>query len=196
MIRSLAAGAAALACLVACGARDADPPGAAAPAAAPPAPRPAPGIDLAGPIPPPDRSGPARGRAAAPAASLDLAADRAVVPVAVPVPPSGGSIGFTFAEDRTGWVARIPDRLQLPSVAYGAGRVYVSGGFDSVSFYALDAETGRIAWATTNLEDNGPTAAVYEDGRVLFNTESCTLFALDARTGRRLWFRNLGDPTL
>jgi Ca-activated chloride channel family protein len=37
---------------------------------------------------------------------------------------------------------------------------------------------------------------VFEDDRVLFNTESCTLFALDARTGRRLWFRKLGDPTL
>ncbi|HTM21331.1 MAG TPA: PQQ-binding-like beta-propeller repeat protein, partial [Kofleriaceae bacterium] len=37
---------------------------------------------------------------------------------------------------------------------------------------------------------------VYQDGRVLFNTESCTLFALDARTGRRLWKRYLGDPTL
>ena len=177
-----------------CGAHDADPPR-AAPAIEPPAPRPAPGIDLAGPIPLPDRRGPARAGAAAPA-SLDLAADRAVVPVAVPIPPSGGSVGFTFAEDRPGWVARIPDHLQLPAVAYGAGRIYVSGGFDSVSFYALDAETGRIAWATTNLEDNGPTAAVFEDDRVLFNTESCTLFALDARTGRRLWFRNLGDPTL
>jgi len=90
----------------------------------------------------------------------------------------------------------IEGEMQLPAVAYGAGKVYVSGGFESVSFYALDAETGRVAWATTNLEDNGPTAAVFEDDRVLFNTESCTLFALDARTGRRLWFRNLGDPTL
>jgi len=129
-------------------------------------------------------------------ASVDLAADRAVVRVTVPVPPPGGSVGFTFADDHSGWVARVPDGMQLPAVAYGAGKIYVSGGFESVSFYALDAETGRFAWATTNLEDNGPTAAIYSDDRVLFNTESCTLFALDARTGRRLWFRNLGDPTL
>jgi outer membrane protein assembly factor BamB len=184
----------AIGCALGCGARDAVDPR-AAPAIEPPPPRPAPGIDLTGPVPLPDRHGPARTGAAAPA-SLDLAADRAMVPVAVPVPPPGGSVGFTFAEDHRGWVARIPEHLQLPAVAYGAGKIYVSGGFESVSFYGLDAETGRIDWATTNLEDNGPTAAVFEDDRVLFNTESCTLFALDARTGRRLWFRKLGDPTL
>lgn len=160
-----------------------------------PAPRPAPGVDLAGPVPLPDRRAATRAGAAAPA-MLDLAADRAVVTVAVPTPPLGGSVGFTFADERTGWVARIPDSVQLPAVAYGAGKVYVSGGFESVSFYGLDAETGRIDWATTHLEDNGPTAAIYDDDRVLFNTESCTLFALDARTGKRLWLRTLGDPTL
>ncbi len=186
----------AIGCALGCDARDAAD-HRTQPAIEPPPPRPAPGIDLAGPIPLPDRHGPVRARAGAAApASVDLAADRAVVPVAVPVPPSGGSVGFTFAEDRRGWVARIPEHVQLPAVAYGAGKIYVSGGFESVSFYGLDAETGRIDWATTNLEDNGPTAAVFEDDRVLFNTESCTLFALDARTGRRLWFRKLGDPTL
>ena len=154
-------------CLLGCGSHGTDDPLTAMPAAAP---RPAPGIDLAGPIPPPDRHGPARAGAAAPA-MLDLAADRAVVPVAVPRPPPGGSVGFTFAEDRPGWVARIPDQVQLPAVAYGAGKIYVSGGFESVSFYGLDAETGRIDWATTNLEDNGPTAAIYDDDRVLFNTQ-------------------------
>src|SRR5207244_1775285 len=81
-------------------------------------------------------------------------------------------------------------------VAYGDGRIYVSGGFESVSFYAMNATTGHIDWATTALEDNGPTGAIYDDGRVLFNTESCTLFALDARTGKRLWLSRLGDPTL
>src|SRR5262249_61745320 len=60
----------------------------------------------------------------------------------------------------------------------------------------LDATTGRIDWATTNLEDNGPTAAIYDNGRVVFNTESCTVFALDAKTGKRQWLRRLGDPTL
>jgi hypothetical protein len=127
---------------------------------------------------------------------MDLTSDRAVVRVSVPTPPRGGAVGFPFAEDRAGWVARIPDAGQLPAVAYGGDKIFVSGGFDSVTFYGLDAATGRIDWATTNLEDNGPTAAVYDDGRVVFNTESCTVFALDARTGKRVWLRKLGDPTL
>jgi Ca-activated chloride channel family protein len=182
-------------CLVGCGSHGNDePPQPTAPTEAP-APKPGPGVDLAGPISLPERRGPTHAGAAAPA-MLDLAADRAVVPVSVPRPPQGGSVGFSFADDKSGWVARIPGNVQLPAVAYGAGKVYVSGGFESVSFYAMDAESGKIEWATTQLEDNGPTAAVYEDDRVLFNTESCTLFALDAKTGKRLWFRRIGDPTL
>jgi Ca-activated chloride channel homolog len=176
--------------LAACGTH-ADPPPAPVPAIV----RPSPGADLAGPIPLPERRGPIRAGSSAPA-TLELIADRAVVSVDVPKLPRGGSVGFNFAEDRAGWVARIPDTLQLPAVAYGDGKVYVSGGFGSRTFYAMDANSGHIDWATENLEDDGPTAAVFDDGRVIFNTESCTLFALDAKTGKRLWFRTLGDPTL
>ena len=181
--------------IVACGTSDTPPPTPQQRAPEPPAPRLAPGIDLTGPIPLPDRSGPVRRGGPAPA-PLELASDRAIEKLDVPTPPRGGSVGFRFADDRAAWVARIPEGNQLPAVAYGAGRVYISGGFESVSFYALDAETGRIDWATTALEDNGPTAAIYDDGRVVFNTESCTLFALDAKTGKRLWHKWLGDPTL
>jgi Ca-activated chloride channel family protein len=162
-------------------------------AAEPPALKPQPGMDLDGPIALPDRSAPAH-HGAMPL--LDLVADRAVVAVPVPELPRGGSVGFQFGDDRAGWVARIPDTVALPAVAYGNGKIYASGGFESVSFYGLDATTGRIEWATTNLEDNGPTAPVYDEDRVIFNTESCTLFALDAKTGKRLWFKRLGDPTL
>ena len=163
-----------------------------APAPEPPPLRPAPGLDLDGPLAGTETAPAPR----KPAVPFDLAADRAVVKVSVPVPPSGGAVQFTFADERPGWVARIPDAQQLPSVAYGKDRVFVSGGFNSVSFYALDATTGTIQWATTNLEDNGPTAAVVEGDDVLFNTESCTLFSLDAKTGKRNWYRYLGDPTL
>jgi len=181
--------------VAACGSTAAPPTPAPAPAPVapePPATRPSPGLDIDGPLAIPDRTPAPR----KPAVPFDLASDRAIVEVHVPVPPRGGAVGFTFADDRPGWVTRIPDAQQLPSVAYGHDRVYVSGGFQSVSFYALEATTGRIAWATTNLEDNGPTAAVVEGDDVLFNTESCTLFALDAKTGKRRWFRYLGDPTL
>jgi outer membrane protein assembly factor BamB len=171
---------------------------AAAPGAAPgraPARRPAPGAELAGPIAVPDPDA-ARALPRTPVQPLDLGSDRPFVPVAVPAPPRGGAVPFAFDGGRRGWVAHVPDAQQLPAAAYGDGKVYVSGGFGSVTFYAMDAETGRFVWARTNLEDNGPTAAVFEDGRVIFNTESCTLFALDAATGKKLWSRWLGDPTL
>lgn len=157
--------------------------------------KPQPGADLDGPIPVPARS-PIRPAGAAPATVLDLGTDRPAQEVLVPRPPRGGSVRFAFADDREAWVARVPDARQLPALAYGDGRLYVSGGFSSYNFYALDAATGEFSWATRNLEDNGPTAAIYEDDRVIFNTESCTLFALDAETGKRLWFKYLGDPTL
>lgn len=156
--------------------------------------RPAPGADLDGPLPPP--SPPPRAQVAKDAAVLDLGSDRPVVAVEVPRPPRGGAAAFTFGDERRGWVARIPETNQLPSPAYGDGRIYISGGFESISFYALDADSGQIVWASQALEDNGPTAAIYEDGKVIFNTESCTLFVLDAATGRKLWYKYLGDPTL
>lgn len=195
MTRSIIIAAVAAGAAIGCGSRETVlEPVAVAPEPTPTSPRPAPGMDLDGPIPAPERGGPAtRGASKVPE---ELLADRAIVKVSVPRPPRGGSVGFEFDGDRRGWIASVPDGEQLPAVAYGGGKIYASGGFGSVSFYALDAHTGRIDWATTNLEDNGPTAAIYEDDRVIFNTESCTLFALDARTGRRLWFRWLGDPTL
>lgn len=157
------------------------------------APRPGPGADLDGPIPLPDPSSVApRGTAAA----IDMMTDRAIAKVTVPSPPAGAAVEFTFADDRRAWVTQIPDSVQLPSVAFAHDQIYISGGFESVSFYSLDAKTGKVNWATTNLEDNGPTAAVVEDDDVLFNTESCTLFSLDAKTGKRNWLRYLGDPTL
>jgi Ca-activated chloride channel homolog len=179
--------------LIGCGSPTAQPP--APQPVDPPAVKPKPGIDLAGPIPLPDRRGPVRAGATAPAL-VDLASDRAVVKVDVPKVPVGASAPLQITDELRGWVTHIPESVQLPAVAYGDGRIYVSGGFESTSFYALDASSGRIEWATTALEDNGPTAAIFEDDRVVFNTESCTLFALDAKTGRRIWHRFLGDPTL
>jgi Ca-activated chloride channel homolog len=163
----------------------------------PPVIRPEPGVDLTGPVAPPVRGK----RVAHGAAALDFTSDRTPVAVRTPSPPRGGAATFSFADanggdERRGWVARIPESNQLPSVAYGAGRVYVSGGFESVSMYALDAEEGNVLWSSQNLEDNGPTAPIYEDEDVVFNTESCTLFVMDAKTGRKKWFKNLGDPTL
>jgi Ca-activated chloride channel family protein len=154
-----------------------------------------PGADLAGPIAPPPTAGtgamPDR-----PVAPLDLGRDRPPLRLPIPTLDPGGSADIAAPGGATGWVTRIPESTQLPAAAFGDGRIYITGGFSSYSFYALAAETGRIEWSATGLDDNGPTAAVYDDGEVLFNTESCTLFALDARTGKKLWSRWLGDPTL
>src|SRR5688572_19665686 len=87
----------------------------AAPAAAEPTLRPAPGADLDGPVAPPARG--ARVAREGGAQPLDLGADRQVTRIALPTPPRGGAAGFTFGEDRRGWVARIPEQNQLPSVA-------------------------------------------------------------------------------
>jgi len=151
-----------------------------------------PGVDLDGPLPPPVKRVSRTGSAD----PLDLGADRPAIEVKVPRPPAGGAVGFEFGDDHHGWVAHIPEGMQIPTLAYGEKRLYVSAGFESTSFYALDAENGKMVWSSRALEDNGPTAPIYDDGLVVFNTESCTLFVLDAKTGRKLWFKYLGDPTL
>ena len=142
---------------------------------------------------------PAPALAALPGAALalpDLGADRAPQRIRLPRIPRGSSAGFSFGRGNRGWITRLPEGGHLPSVAYGQGRVYASGGFDSRAVFALQASSGRLLWGRGDLTDNGPTAPIYLDGELIFNTESCTLFVLDARTGRTRWSRWLGDPTL
>lgn len=102
---------------------------------------------------------------------------------------------FKTKDGKTGWKARLPGRYALATPAVVDGMAYVGGGFGSHEFYAFDASTGKPAWAL-RLSDDGPTAAVVSEGRVVFNTESCTLFVVDARTGKHLWSRWLGDPLM
>jgi Ca-activated chloride channel homolog len=75
------------------------------------------------------------------------------------------------------------------------GKLYASGGFHSREFYCFNAESGELIWGV-DLDDDGPTSAVIEDGVIIFNTESCTIFALDAKTGKLLWSWFLGDPLM
>jgi Ca-activated chloride channel family protein len=74
------------------------------------------------------------------------------------------------------------------------GKVFLGGGFGSHEFYAFDAATGSLLWEHQT-HDDGPTAAVVEDGCVAFNTESCELEVLTL-AGRQLWKRWLGDPLM
>ena len=86
-----------------------------------------------------------------------------------------------------GWKVHIPGGRPLATPAVDNGRVYVGGGFGSYEFYAFGAATGALAWRYQT-EDDGPTAAVVAEGRVVFNTESCELEVLTEageRTGQQ-----------
>jgi len=159
-------------------------------------PVPAPGADLEAPPPAPVAA--VRGSPGlVPAQPLDLGADRPATPIAVPAAPLGGSVAFVFGDQRRGWVTQVPDVQQLPAVAYGRGKVFVSGGFSSANIYALDADEGRIVWVTTDLPDPGPTAPIYEedDDDLIFNTESCSLVCLAGKTGKVRWSKWIGTVT-
>lgn len=101
--------------------------------------------------------------------------------------------GKAVKKTQLGFEVDLPGNFPIPTPAIYKGKLYVSGGFGSKQFYCLDAATGKPIWAK-NLDDDGPTSAVIEDGIVVFNTESCTIFALDASTGKQLWSYWLGDP--
>jgi len=93
-----------------------------------------------------------------------------------------------------GWKVSIPGQRPLATPAVAEGKVFLGGGFGSYEFYALDAETGRVAWQYQTTDD-GPTAAVVGEGYVLFNTESCELEVLTT-AGRPVWKHWLGDPLM
>jgi len=102
---------------------------------------------------------------------------------------------FTTADGKSGWAVRIPGNRPIATPAYWDGMVFVGGGYGSHEFYAINAQTGAVVWQIKT-SDDGPTAAVVEDGCVAFNTESCTVEVCDARTGKLLWQEWLGDPLM
>lgn len=93
-----------------------------------------------------------------------------------------------------GWKATLPGQRTLATPAVAEGRVFIGGGFGSYEFYALDAETGCVAWQYQTTDD-GPTAAVVHADCVAFATESCELEVLTSQ-GQPLWKKWLGDPLM
>lgn len=123
-----------------------------------------------------------------------------VVPVKLPSTAKlkdGQAATFRFGRENehSGWVAQLPERAQLVSVAYAKGKIFVGGGFGSSSMYALNASTGAREWTRTALVDPGPTSAVVDDDELAYNTFSCSMEVLETATGKVMWTKWLGTET-
>jgi Ca-activated chloride channel family protein len=115
-------------------------------------------------------------------------APQAAAPVADAVP-------FQTKDGKVkGWKVEIPGNRALATPAVVGGKVFLGGGFGSHEFYAFDAATGKKLWQYQTADD-GPTAAVVQDGSVAFNTESCELEIL-TMDGKPVWKKWLGDPLM
>jgi len=125
--------------------------------------------------------------------SIDLTR---AVPVTLPAQlPDLKATLFKTPDGKEGWAIRIPGGRPIATPAYADGMVFVGGGYGSHEFYAFNADTGALVWKIAT-SDDGPTAAVVEDGYVAFNTESCTLIVVDEKTGKLAWQEWLGDPLM
>ena len=93
-----------------------------------------------------------------------------------------------------GWKVRLPSGRPLATPAIANGRLSLGGGFGTYEFYALDAIEGRILWQHRT-SDDGPTAAVVEDGLIAYNTQGCSLEVLTTER-KSVWRLRLGDRLL
>ncbi len=134
-------------------------------------------------------NGPAEGKKVA--INLDRAAPVALPAIGQDLKPTA----YRTPDGKTGWVVRIPGGRPIATPAYADGMLFVGGGYGSHEFYAFNAETGALVWKIQT-GDDGPTAAVVEDGYVAFNTESCTIVVVDEKTGKLVWQEWLGDPLM
>jgi Ca-activated chloride channel family protein len=117
--------------------------------------------------------------------------------VAIKIPDRADlkAMEFKTSDNRSGWAVKIPGGRPIATPAYADGMIFVGGGYGSYEFYAFDAATGKKVWSIKTADD-GPSAAVVEDGYVAFNTESCTVIVVQARTGKLVWQEWLGDPLM
>lgn len=163
------------------------------------------GCDLDFESTPPD-SQPAKPEAAHVTAPLPPAPSRVqaegelgqrLVSVKLPAPVGDKPAAFTIGRENehSAWIANIPERQTLVSVAYGGGKIFVGGGFGTSTMYALDAKTGKRVWTSYNLADPGPTPPVFAENEIAFNTFSCSLEVIDAETGKTKWAKNIGTET-
>jgi len=84
--------------------------------------------------------------------------------------------------------------LKKGQLRAAAGKIFV--GEESLARIAIvDGQTGAVVWRAKT-SDDGPSAAVVENGYVAFNTESCTVVVCQAKTGKVVWQEWLGDPLM
>ena len=105
------------------------------------------------------------------------------------------STNATLTTNNDGFVVKLPSSNGVPTPTVKDGKLFVSGGFGSKQYFCFDAKNGEKVWGM-DLDDDGPSSGVVEDGIVVFNTESCTIFACDQQTGEQLWSHYLGDPLM
>jgi Ca-activated chloride channel family protein len=122
---------------------------------------------------------------------LDKAIDVSLPNPSKPLTPAP----FKTKDLKKGWIIEIPGDRPIATPTYYEGKLYVGGGYGSHEFYCFDAETGTLVWQI-HTGDDGPTAAVAEQGLVAFNTESCTVMVVEASTGKLVWQEWLGDPLM
>lgn len=119
---------------------------------------------------------------------------------AVLIPADTGRVHAVRPDGERLWTVRTTAILQgfhgTPLVVDGTAYV---GGYDG-SMYALDAETGRRVWKTSNWQLRGSIAIgsspAYSEGVIYVVAEynypwqepSGTMWALDAETGQPLWY--------
>ncbi len=116
--------------------------------------------------------------------------------LSIPVPKKDlMACGFSSKNGWSGWSVRIPGQRNITTPAVYKNKLFFGGGYGSHEFYCLSAATGKVIWQYKT-DDDGPSAAVVEDGYVAFNTESCTVFVLSAETGKCIWKEWLGDPLM
>jgi outer membrane protein assembly factor BamB len=64
--------------------------------------------------------------------------------------------------------------------------LFTQESYYSPNYYCFNATNGQFVWGV-GLGESGVSPAVYHNGVLLINTESCTLYAIDAKTGKLLW---------
>jgi len=92
----------------------------------------------------------------------------------------------------TGYEFKFKNQGPISTPIVVGDKLYVSPGYYCPKFYCFNAKTGSFIWGVS-LAESGPSPAIYHDGVILINTESCTLYALSASTGKLLWSKWLSS---